>query len=247
MVSLRTFGDVDDLRHPDTVEEWVFAAWTADGDLGVLSGHRIVGRRAWYWAALARSGRPLLHITDFEVPVRADPFIVKGEALWAEHTCDAPMEQWSIGNETYASAIEDTDDALGLGYGTPTPIAFDLEWYATAPPQPLQSLLPPPKNARFVAPSATNEENFGTRPVGYEQAGVVHGAVEILNESTVELAEVPAHRWHRWSSGHFGPLTLPEAVAHTGVRAPFTFPDGSVSDLVVTPEGWARRADRRRT
>jgi hypothetical protein len=29
------------------------------------------------------------------------------------------------------------------------------------------------------------------------------------------------------------------------VRAPFAFPDGSVSDLVLTPEGWARRAVRR--
>mgnify|MGYP000721056614 CR=1 FL=1 len=37
-----------------------------------------------FWASLAREGRPLLHITDFEVPVRSDPFIVKGEALWAE-------------------------------------------------------------------------------------------------------------------------------------------------------------------
>ena len=64
--------------------------------------------------------------------VRADPFIVKGEALWAEHHCDAAMQQWSIGNETYASAIDDPDEALGRAYGDPTPIAFDLEWYATA-------------------------------------------------------------------------------------------------------------------
>jgi len=99
-------ADWFDGRHPDCpVEEWVFAGWTGDGRLGVVSGHRIVGRTAWYWAALAREGRPLLHIADFEVPVRADPFIVKGEALWAEHHCDAEMEQWSIGNETYASAI----------------------------------------------------------------------------------------------------------------------------------------------
>ncbi len=94
-------------RHTEApIEEWVFAAWTPDARLGVISGHRVVGRTAWYWAALAREGRPLLHITDFEVPVRSDPFIVKGEALWAEHHCDADMEQWSIGNETYASSIE---------------------------------------------------------------------------------------------------------------------------------------------
>lgn len=212
-----------------TVEEWVFAAWTVDGALGVISGHRIVGRTAWYWAALARAGRPLLHITDFEVPVRADPFIVKGEALWAEHTCDDPMAQWSIGNETYASAIDDADEALGRSYGDPTPIAFDLEWYATGPATPLE-----PVGDRAAV------------DVGYEQVGVVHGAVEILGEPRLELTEVPARRWHRWT-GHptgFGPLALPEVRAHAGVRAPFAFPDGSVSDLVLTPAGWARRAAR---
>lgn len=217
-----------DGRHPSApVEEWVFAAWTPDGRLGVLSAHRIVGRTAWYWAALARTDRPLLHITDFDVPVRTDPFIVKGEALWAEHQCDAPMEQWSVGNETYASAIDDPDDALGRAYGTPTPIAFDLEWYATGDAQSVSD--------------------------GYEQPGTVHGAIEVAGEPRIELAEVPAHRWHRWIDQHssssgaaagekmLAPLSLPVVVAHTGVRAPFAFPDGSIDDLVLTPSGWARR------
>lgn len=213
-------------------EEWVFAAWTADASLGVISGHRIVGPTAWYWAALARAGRPLLHVADFEIPVRADPFIVKGEALWAEHMCDAPMEQWTIGNETYASGIDDPDEALGRAYGDPTPIAFDLEWYATSAASPLEPL----------------GERAAT-DTGYEQPGVVHGAVDVLGEDRIELADVPARRWHRWSVGDpagFGPLALPSVVAHAGVRAPFAFPNGAVSDLVLTPEGWAHRSATRR-
>lgn len=199
----------------------MFAAWTPDARLGVLSGHRIVGRTAWYWAALARAGHHLLHVADFDVPLRADPFIVKGEALWAEHLCDAPMEQWSVGNETFASAIDDADDALGRAYGTPTPIAFDLEWYATG------------------EPSLVTD--------GYEQVGTVHGAIDIAGEPRIELAEVPAHRWHRWldadspAGAALHPLPLPLIVAHTGVRAPFAFPDGRVDDLVLMPSGWARR------
>lgn len=226
-----------DGRHAEAaVEEWVFAAWTADGALGVISGHRIVGRTAWYWAALARDGCPLLHITDFGVPVRSDPFIVKGEALWAEHHCDAAMEQWSVGNETYASAIDDPDEALGRAYGDPTPIAFDLEWYATAAATPLE-----PAGDRAALDT------------GYEQAGVVHGAIDVLGEPRLELVEIPARRWHRWTvptlapGAGFGPLALPEVRAHTGVRAPFAFPDGSTSDLVVTPGGWALRAPNRRS
>ena len=219
-------GGLHDGRHPGSVEEWVFAAWTADASLGVISGHRIVGRTAWYWAALARADRPLLHITDFDVPVRlADPFIVKGEAMWAEHMREAPMEQWTIGNETYAASLDDPEDALGRGYGTPTPIAFDLEWYATAAEQ---HLAPQPDMS-----------------TGYEQAGVVHGSIEILGEPAAELTEVPACRWHRWTTGDdtsLGQLILPAAVAHSGVRAPFRFPDGSESDLVLTADGWHRRA-----
>lgn len=222
---------LSDGRHVDApVEEWVFAAWRADASLGVVSGHRIVGRTAWYWAALARTGRPLLHIADFEVPVRrADPFIVKGEALWAEHTRDAPMEQWSVGNETYAAALDDPDEALGRAYGRPTPIAFDLEWYATGAPAPLPV------------------QELGGGEVGYEQPGVVHGRIDVLGEPPLDVAEIPARRWHRWTvPGHptanaMAPLALPVSVAHTGVRAPFAFPDGTVSDWVLGRDGWRRR------
>lgn len=224
----------DDARHPHAViEEWVFAAWTTDGDLGLISGHRIFERTAWYWAALARAGRPLLHVTDFGVPMRADPFIVKGEGLWAEHHCVARSEQWSIGNEAFASALDDPDDALGLAYGDPTPMAFDLEWYATSPPSPL--------------------EPAGDRAgieFGHEQRGVVHGLIELVNEPSIELAEIPAHRWQRWvvptaGAPVLGPLVLSDAVAHTGLRAPFAFPDGTTSDLVLSPRGWHRRSTRR--
>jgi hypothetical protein len=228
----------DDGPHREAlIEEWVFAAWNVDGTLGVISGHRIIGRTAWYWAALARAGRPLLHVVDFEVPVRADPFIVKGEGLWAEHHCVAALEQWSVGNEAYASALDDPDEALGRAYGDPTPMAFDLEWYASASPSPLE-------------PAG---DRAGTE-FGYEQRGVVHGLIEMVTEPSIELAEVPAHRWHRWvtapgpeagsANPSLGPLVLPDAVAHTGVRAPFAFPDGTVSDLVLGPRGWSRRVAR---
>ncbi len=211
-------------RHDGAVEEWLFAAWTPTADLGLLSGHRIVGRTAWYWAALVRAGRDLLHITDFDVPVRSDPFVVKGEALWAEHTCDSPFEQWSIGNETYAAALGDPEDALGRAYGTPTPIAFDLEWYAVGEAVDLAA--------------------------GYSQSGVVHGAIEILGEPAVELEEIPAARWHRWvhtdpnDPRAMSPLEFPDAVAHTGLRAPFRFPDATIADLVLTADGWAERRPR---
>ncbi len=198
----------------------MFAAWTADGRLGFVSGHRLVGRLAWYWTALVQRGHPLLHVTEWEVPRRADPFIVKAPEMWAEHHCVAPMEQWSIGNEAHAVALDDPADALGRAYGVPTPMASDLEWYAASPPVAVRD--------------------------GFEQAGVVHGLIELLDRPNVELAEAPAHRWHRWSDDPgLSPLSLESAVAHTGLRAPFAFPDGSVADWVLSPAGWRSRARAR--
>jgi hypothetical protein len=207
----------DELRHREAAEEeWVFAGWTADGSLGLVSGYRVAGGSAWYWAALARSGEPLLHVTDWSVPPRPDPLLVKGEGLWAEHTCDDPMRQWTVANETYAIALDDPDDGLGRAYGTPTALSWDLEWYALAEPR------------------------WHREPSGYEQVGVIHGVVELPGPGGIELHEVPARRWHRWGD-RLVPLLLDGAVAHHGLRAVFAFPDGTVSDWVLTPDGWRTR------
>jgi hypothetical protein len=207
----------DELPHVTAaVEEWVFACWAADGSVGLVSGyrtHRSPGRPNWYWAALVGRDRPLLHVADWQVPARVDALLVKAPGLWAEHTVDAPMQQWTVTNETYATALDDPAEALGRAYGVPTPVAFDLEWYATAPPERIDD--------------------------GYGQPGVVHGLVELAG-GPLHLEEVPARRWHRWGAA-LAPLALPAALAHTGRRAPFAFPDGTVADWVLTPDGWRTR------
>ena len=77
-------------------------------------------------------------------------------------------------------------------------------------------------------------------PDGYEQAGVIHGAIELPAGAAFELFEVPAHRWHRWGEA-LAPIPLPDAVAHHGLRAAFAFPDATVADWVLTPDGWRAR------
>jgi hypothetical protein len=215
------FSPTDDLPHAGAaVEEWLFAAWTPDAHLGVVSGHRLVAGGDWYWAALVEAGRPLLHLTEWNVARRTDPLIVKAPEMWAEHHCVAAMEQWSVGNEAHAAALDEPDEALGRGYGVPTPMAMDLEWYATGDVEPIE---------------ATAEH-------GYRQVGVLHGLIELLGRPNLELAEVPAVRWHRWSDRPgMGPVPLEAVVAHTGLRAPFAFPDGTVSDWVLSPAGWRVR------
>lgn len=208
-----------DRPHPDAaVEEWVFTCWEPDGPLGVISAHRTLGRTAWYWSAVVRDGAPLLHVTEWDVPLRPGaPDVLKAHGLWAEHVCDAPMEQWTVSNECYAIAIDDPDEALDRAYGLPTALAIDLEWYATRPP--------------VAQPAEAGP--------GYHQDGVVHGVVELPGERLV-LAEAPARRWHRWGD-ELGPLELPDAYAHTGRRAPFAFPDGTAVDWVLSPDGFRAR------
>ena len=212
-----TTAPTDELPHgPGVTDEWLFAAWSPDASLGLMSGHRITGSRAWYWSAFVQRGEPLLHLAEWDVRVRADPFIVKAPEMWAEHHCVAPLEQWTIGNEAFFVALDDADEAVGRAYGTPTATAMDLEWYATGEPVALDD--------------------------GFSQAGTVHGRIDVMGRSPVELAEVPATRWRRWrTAGTLATMTLPGAVAHTGLRAPFAFPDGSVADWVLTPQGWRAR------
>ncbi len=211
----------DEQPHPDVaVDEWVFTCWERDGSAGLVSGYRVDRSRhggGWYWAALVGAGRPLLHVAEWSVPARADPFLVKAPGLWAELTCDAPMRQWTIANETYAAALDDADDALGRAYGVPSAVAFDLEWYATA--------------AAVEVPD------------GYAQDGVVHGLVELAG-GPLHLTEVPARRWHRWGAS-LAPVDVLPAYAHTGLRAPFAFPDGTTTDWVLTPDGWRERVRAR--
>lgn len=217
MTASITWSPADEFPHLGaSIDEWVFAAWAPDGTVGLLSGHRLMGPVAWYWSAVVQEGFPLLHLTEWDVKVRADPFVVKAPEMWAEHHCVAAMRQWSIGNEAHASALDPAADALGRGYGMPTPLAIDVEWYAIGGPTPVVD--------------------------GFEQVGVAHGEVELLDRPNIELVEVPAHRWRRWTGAdRLDPIVFPRVVAHTGLRAPFAFPDGATADLVLTARGWRSR------
>src|SRR5207248_10648533 len=158
----RRMGDLgpgDEERHPpgpgpSWVETWVFDLWAPDASVGAftwltLQPHR---RRAWYWSALVQTGRRQLHVADVDAPFPSSGLRVRTTGLWAEHTCEVPFEQWTVQNECYAVALDDPADALGRAYGESTPMAFDVEWYAAAPPELV--------------------------PDGYRQAGEAHALIE---------------------------------------------------------------------
>jgi hypothetical protein len=208
----------DELRHEpdpsvaDWQETWWFDAWTSDGMLAVTCGLTLLplSRRAAYWCQLVRAGEPLVHLGDPDVPLPSAGLALRAAALWADHVCEAPFEQWTVANEAYAVALADPEETLGRAYGESVPVAVDLEWYATSPPRQV--------------------------PGGYEQDGEVHGELE-LGHASITL-EGPAARGHVWGRppGH----DPPPAGSVEGLRAPLLLPDGTVLDQLATPEGWIR-------
>jgi hypothetical protein len=209
----------DEGRHEGAaVEEWTFSFWTTDGSVGGIVLLRLIPaeRAAWYWSALARAGEALLHVADWDVRAPKTGLAIRSHGLWADHICEAPFEQWTIANEAYAVALDDPEDALDRAYGSAAPLALDLEWYASAPA------------------SASDR--------GYAQPGEVHGVAELAS-GRLALDRASARRTHRWGDV-LGPVATEPAVAHLGPRAPVAFPDGSVLDLVLTPDGWRRRMPR---
>ena len=132
----------------------------------------------WYSCAVVRVGLPLLHAVEMVGPaLRNDrSLLLKAEGLWAEHECESAFAQWTVANELYAVALEHPDDALGRAYGTPTAIAFDIEWYATT--------------------DAVVVEG------GYTQTGTAHAVIE-LPDSPIdgEFVASRSHRWGVWTWG----------------------------------------------
>ena len=147
--------------------------------------------------------------------MRSSPGLVKGELLWAEHLCESPHRQWTVSNESRAAAVDDPLEIARTGFGVPTPVASDLEWYATAGAVPLDS---------------------GT---GYQQVGVMHGVVEVLGRSTIDLEEVSAWRCHRWwSVDGKPPSTLLPTRSDQEVDAVIAGPEQSHVALGLDADGW---------
>ena len=99
----------------------------------------------------------------------------------------------------------------------PTALSWDLEWYAVAPP------------VSHHTPTATSRPAWCT------------GVVELPDGAGFELREVPAHRWHRWGAALGAGAAARRRAPTRAARAVFGFPDGTVADWVLTPDGWRAR------
>jgi hypothetical protein len=127
-----------ELRHEpgtalDWSEQWVFEAASAS-IAWVCSLTLFPNRRAaWYWTMVRRDDAPLLHAAD--LTLRLPKLLeVRGDALWADHVCEAPFDHWTVANELMAVALASPSDALDGARGDLQPVALDMEWEASARP-----------------------------------------------------------------------------------------------------------------
>jgi hypothetical protein len=206
----------DEGRHDDVaVEAWWF--WGADesGAAGLFVGFELRGRRFDYWAGLVRDGEPYLYVEELDGTGWRGGLEIKPPQMWADHVCDVPMRQWSLGNEAHGVLLDDPDEAWRRAYGSVVPVTFDVEWHATA--------------------AAT------TIPHGYAQAGEIDARVE-LTDGVLALVG-PASRVHVWGVPYV-PDTYAMPVVDASRRGPYRRSDGRLVDQVLTSAGWLARRVR---
>ena len=209
----------DEAEHPGSIpEEWWWWGWTTDpGTLaGWFVGLSLRGRSFDYWAGVVGllPDRSYLYLAELDGRGRRHGLELKPAELWADHECDRPFRQWSIGNEGYAVALDDPDAAWDRAYGERMPLAIDVEWLASGPPDPLPGTV---------------------AAVGYEQLGEFDALIEWPGGPTRWSG--PCRRAHVW--GATMPADPAPTTAHTVPwRAPLTRADGRRVEQTLSEAGW---------
>jgi hypothetical protein len=214
-VNRGSVDSADEGRHPDcAVEAWWW--WGAGevaglGTVGLFVGFELRGTRFDYWAGLVRDDEPYLYIEELNGVGLRGGLEIKPPEMWADHVCDVPGQQWSLGNEAHGVLLDDPTEAWRRAYGTPVPVTFDVEWYASAPAKPL--------------------DDMATGADGYRQDGEIDARIE-LTEGIVHVTG-PGERVHVWGTPYL-PTSFAMPTDVRGLRAPYRRHDGRAVDQVLT-------------
>jgi hypothetical protein len=198
----------DERRHRAAgAETWWFGAWRAGA--GVFAQLSVQHGRAWYWSVVVRRGEPLLRVVDCDIDLPRVGLELRTSGLWADHMCESPGEQWTVANECYADAL----DQIGDPYGTPSPYALDLEWYAAE------------------LPSWDGD--------GYRQSGTADGVIELGSGRSLLIDGWKADRGHGWHADAVD-LTIVGRDRALPIDALIHTPAGVVQ-LGLSDSGWGSR------
>ncbi len=207
------FAAADETRHADVaVEAWWWWGCNTARTAGVFVGLELRGGRFDYWAGLVRRGQPYLYVEELDGSGLRQGLEIKPPQMWADHECDIPFRQWSLGNEAHGVLLDDPTESWRRAHGTPVPVTFDVEWGSVV--------------------------DAAAIPHGYQQTGDIDARIE-LTEGVLELIG-PAHRVHVWGAPYL-PQALAMPVDTAGLRGPYRRSDGLNVDQVLTSEGWLGR------
>ena len=194
--------------------------WSADGSTGArCPATGVVGRRSALVLGRARRGSASRCSTSPSGTCRRAPTrsSSRRQALWAEHTA---TRRWSSGRSpTRRTPPPSTTPTTRSG----GPTAIPTPWRSTSsgtPPRHRRR-----SNRRLAAPARVRLR-AGRRRARPRSSWPAARSTSPRSRPGAGTAGWPARR-----AVGLGPLALPAAVAHTGLRAPFAFPDGTVADL----------------
>jgi hypothetical protein len=133
----------DEGRHTPGEEQLWGESWYFDffDDAGSVGGWVRLGLYpnldvAWYHAFVVGPSRQIVAVSDLEVPLPPAPGLeIRTHGLWADHTCETPLEHWSVGNEAFGLGV-DSPAALyaDVPVGDRVPLGIDLEWETEGAP-----------------------------------------------------------------------------------------------------------------
>jgi len=133
----------DERSHPPGPEQlwgesWYFDFFAPDGSVGgwVRLGLYPNLGVAWYHAFVVGPGRPVVAVTDLEVPLPLPPSLeIRTHGLWAGHTCETPLDHWTVSTEAFGLAVDDPAAMYAaVPVGDQVPVGLDLEWETDGDP-----------------------------------------------------------------------------------------------------------------
>jgi hypothetical protein len=128
---------IDEQRHPPGAEPLWNESYYFDfaADDASIGGYVRIGfypnlGAVWYWGCVVGEGRDLVTVIDHEVALPASDrsLEVRGSGLWADHTCETPLDHFSLGLEAFGVRVDDPTEVYGRFHGDQVPLGFDLEW-----------------------------------------------------------------------------------------------------------------------
>jgi hypothetical protein len=133
----------DEGRHEPGDEQLWGESWYFDffDEAGSVGGWVRIGlypnlKAAWYHAFVVGPSRQIVAVSDLEVPMPAAPGLeIRTHGLWADHTCETPLDHWTVGNEAFGLGVNAPVELYAdVPVGDSVPLGIDLEWETEGTP-----------------------------------------------------------------------------------------------------------------